>query len=536
MNETGAKRITDVPPRIVLVRQSSPAEDGGGSSSAASQSTDAMGDWLRVLGKLLKLPEAHRLAIMQELDSHIRDRARDLMLNGENEAKAVQTAIEELGDAADLAQRFASAHHTPRRRLMMNIGVFGMAGVALVTSFVALNGGSVPVHAPRAALYEPSPTSTAPQEPEAPARVGTLELKDARLDEAFEYLAESQRTVSRAYWAALEQHGFSPDTRVSVKLRNSDLTTAISVMNDATGGGRHGASLDYRLSDGVLEVAPRAYFDRRESVLMSYDIRDLHEQSIEDEKLTKLVQDLVEPEQWKDNGGEVASLHVLGERLFAKAPPRMQKMVGWVIEELAAGVQRQTADQPARSVPYLSNIPIFGNLSKLEPGARVSEGASIAHVVTVSIPLRHVAAAEMRDVLGVVLNVDPILKTCRVERSLVVDERSNTLFVVATSDQVGPIEQIVRHLDQDQPIGDTARSTRKSFKLTRLRPEGVREVLAKWFDACPGLKQCLVTRIMEVDSEDQTLTVTTTPGQLLCIEKVISILDNPVGGEGSGRR
>ena len=82
---------------------------------------------------------------------------RDQMLAGVSECDAVRTAVAELGDAAALARRFREAGKTPLRRTAMNLAVLGVAGAAMVTSLVAVGGGTRPATCRR------SPSTSSPR-------------------------------------------------------------------------------------------------------------------------------------------------------------------------------------------------------------------------------------------------------------------------------------------------------------------------------------------------------------------------------------
>ncbi|MGD9688846.1 MAG: permease prefix domain 1-containing protein [Phycisphaerales bacterium] len=101
--------------------------------------------WLDLLTSLLDLPEAERAAVRDELDSHLRDRVRDLTLAGMSEPAASARALSELGDAALLARRFKEAIEPSKRRLIMNGTALTIAGAAILFSSFALfqsSGGS----------------------------------------------------------------------------------------------------------------------------------------------------------------------------------------------------------------------------------------------------------------------------------------------------------------------------------------------------------------------------------------------------------
>ena len=88
---------------------------------AGEERADAIGVWLDLLVKLLRLPARECEAIRDELESHLRERVRDLVVAGTTEDDAVRVAVGELGDAASLAARYREARAYPRRRLKWRI-------------------------------------------------------------------------------------------------------------------------------------------------------------------------------------------------------------------------------------------------------------------------------------------------------------------------------------------------------------------------------------------------------------------------------
>ena len=68
------------------------------------QKPSSIESWLSLFARLLRLPDANKKAIVDELDQHLRERVRDLMLGGKSETDALRLAIDELGGAAELAE------------------------------------------------------------------------------------------------------------------------------------------------------------------------------------------------------------------------------------------------------------------------------------------------------------------------------------------------------------------------------------------------------------------------------------------------
>ena len=105
--------------------------------SAATAAAMAIDGWLNMLARLLRLPAAEQQAIRDELAEHLHERMRDLMLGGATEQEALRTSISELGEAADLAQRFRAARRYRIRRTAMHASLVvlgaGFMGLGLLT-------------------------------------------------------------------------------------------------------------------------------------------------------------------------------------------------------------------------------------------------------------------------------------------------------------------------------------------------------------------------------------------------------------------
>ncbi len=122
-----------------------------GAESDGAAGIGQLETFLAVLAPMLRLPEAQRDAIRSELHAHLVERVRDLMITGRGEDAAVRTAIEELGETAELAQRLGAAHRFPRRRLAMNLSLIGLGLGALGLRVAAPSELTSPV---RVNLYE----------------------------------------------------------------------------------------------------------------------------------------------------------------------------------------------------------------------------------------------------------------------------------------------------------------------------------------------------------------------------------------------
>lgn len=134
-------------------------------STKPTHQRDTIESWLDVLVSMLNLPSAQRDQIRDELEDHLRSRVDDLLIMGKSEPDAIQTAIHELGETAELAKLISTASHTrtPFRRFAMNATFFVLAGSILTASVsMMMPSNTIPTHTiievPLEAEQLPAPT------------------------------------------------------------------------------------------------------------------------------------------------------------------------------------------------------------------------------------------------------------------------------------------------------------------------------------------------------------------------------------------
>lgn len=322
---------------------------------------DAIDSWLGMFTKFLRLPSEQSRAIRDELDSHIRERVRDLMLAGLNEDEGVRRAIDELGEAAELAAHFRAAHR-PNRRMLMSIAAIGVAAGAAVISVVALTQAQPAAKAPEAAAVQAGSDKTMNGVPvlrDIPivgtmfvAKGGgagagggmqagsTLQAADTHLN-----LSLSNTTLRKASEAiasalgkrvSLQTGAASPDVQIeSLELVDVDLAAAVRQINGIMGL-KGEDRLDFRVRGDVIDVAMIRDFDKAETTLVAYDLSDAIRCDAKTDELVETLTQFVEPEGWRDNGGDTARLKVVGNRMFVEAPPRYHERVAWILAQFSA--------------------------------------------------------------------------------------------------------------------------------------------------------------------------------------------------------
>jgi hypothetical protein len=543
---------------------------------------DPVGSWLDVLMGLIRLPQAERRSIRDELDSHLRDRVRDIMLTGLDEVSATREAIAELGDAAELATRFGRASRAPaRRRLAMNIGMLGVACTALVTSVVALNGGSQPAGV---SVY-PGVSSAQPAQG-AEVSIGALDAQSMPLEDVMQFIAASAGMRLVVDWGSLSGAGLEPVSEVTLNLKDANLDAAFDAIREATRDFvpmqlPADARLDYRISGKELRVASAHAFDMADRVIATIDISSVLERGVEENQVTELVMNFIEPDQWVESGGDVSTMSIVGGKMFIKAPPRVIEGTRWIVGQLeepaqARGGNALGADEYVRMFK-LTNVSAATMLAAIEPiyaavaertdpeAARLRFTADQQNPVIVVrgpkrlveeacqimsdmdaakrasaeqagtspaapldsrlIPLKNSVAIEMAEVLRAAGTVSDRLRQSPRDRAIAVDAGSNGLYVRSTPEQVDAIEEILGLLDTDGPLDDRAIEESKTIKLERARAAEVRHVLGLALNANQRMKQCPVPRSFAVDASENTLTVTATPGQVEAIARMAEALD-----------
>jgi len=342
---------------------------GSGPEAGCQRAGDAAA-WLDLVMTLMRTPEEERRAVREELESHLAERVRDLVLGGESEGEATARAIGELGDAARLARRFDEAIEPSKRRFAMQVAAMCLAGTAVLFSGIAVvsigargsagevagaargEGGPSAVVARERPAVEggarsgaaagPGVPSSRFVAPEGPAEQLLATTTAGRAGEVTlgELLARLEGTPRKVLvrWDRFESVGVRRDEVVRVAEAGATVGSVLREL--ALEMGPNAPAVGER--EGVLVVAPRSFLDKLEQDLVVYDLSGLAAQHGGEvgssvEQICTLVTTLAEPEVWADNGGDGARLTRYEGRVFVTAPPRVHARVAWVLGELSRG-------------------------------------------------------------------------------------------------------------------------------------------------------------------------------------------------------
>ncbi len=351
-------------------------------SDDAGSSIDA---WLNVVSRMMRLPEPARREICSELREHLRERVRDLLLSGGpecDERLALRTAIDELGETAQLARRFEAANQPPRRRLLMHamltLGCAGLFAAGVYTFSHNQPGSSV-----MESRYPAEVASAAPPADTLENARCTM-TADVTLRDAVSNIIKAGDVGLIIDWSHMQNEGIDPDQSIGMEFKGLSGARALTLIAQACGGGTAGGGVDWRMRENnLVEFGLRRELDRREIELMTYDISGTinqiagtfaADQNEASQQVLELLTTMIEPENWVNNGGDLAQMKLVGGRLFVQAPSRMQSKVKWILEQLPG------ADQPPQvnaggkggfggedKVPILGDLPIIANFYKNSP-------------------------------------------------------------------------------------------------------------------------------------------------------------------------
>jgi len=237
--------------------------------------------YLKLIAKLLRLSDAQREAISDELRDHMEARLEELMDRGLSKEAAIHAAIEEFGDAAGLADQFThiTKQHTLRRRIMKtSIGVMASAAAVALAFLYMLPTDRPGIQGPASLIAQQAeaPTENAGQ------TAHTLELLSQRisvdygetpLGGVFDHLSEMTGTNIFVNWNILESAGCDASHPVTLSLNDTPTTTVLSLMFQLINPTLD-EPLDYAVVDDVVVIATASEI-RHMRVVRIYDCLDL---------------------------------------------------------------------------------------------------------------------------------------------------------------------------------------------------------------------------------------------------------------------
>jgi|GEM_PF-2355970 len=247
--------------------------------------------YLSLLGKLLHLSARQRQLIASELQDHLEERLQALLADGVPRQQALRMAVEELGDAAALAQQFTQSHLVRHRRQLMRYS-FGSVAVIATTFMMAALYWPAQQPEPRRQLQAQgdAPSAGSVDATEMHVDVTTsggdlrrelsrkLEFRDFELNIDEQPLSDVLSLFSEIMdvdilvdHASLQDHGIDVSQPLTLKTRPGSLSmrTALELVLEQLAA----RDISYTIREGVIQItqAEKTYENR------IYDCRDLLE-------------------------------------------------------------------------------------------------------------------------------------------------------------------------------------------------------------------------------------------------------------------
>lgn len=308
---------------------------------------DPVDAWLDVLVAMLAIPKPDRQRVRDELEDHLRSRIDDLLIHGLTEPQALQKAVAELGETADLARQLSQAHKPPRtRRYAMHALIIALAGtvVALGVNIMRPNVGLLV-----AAIVQPDADAISTLSEAVPVREKTI----GEVLESFRSNAERPVMI---HWTLLEDIGLARDAPVQIDADSLPIAVVLQLLAERTRTQVRDSIAILETPD-LIEIGLRSQFDQRTMDRRNYDLSSLNGYAVvlpnsariatlnpgREVRFTdgpvgiaSLIETHVSPGDWVNAGGDLARYSIIGNTLVITAPERIHKQIASVLKDLEA--------------------------------------------------------------------------------------------------------------------------------------------------------------------------------------------------------
>lgn len=260
--------------------------------------------YLSLLSRFLRLRPNQRQEIADELRDHLEERLDELTADGLSRDEAVRQALDEFGDAAELAAHFSHLARRRRRRFLMRctLGSIGAAAAVILIAFAMwppMPDVNLPLRAegqqpvaqddPAPILgnesgptgLETDPNPLGPNNDRQSAVEAKLAQKidvsfiDIPLEKALSVISQRIEVDVVINEQSLEGEGITLDAPVNLHLTYTEIpaSTALELIFERAAGP---GMLTYKIRDGFLYVQT-AIAAEEDLEIEVYDVRDLLE-------------------------------------------------------------------------------------------------------------------------------------------------------------------------------------------------------------------------------------------------------------------
>lgn len=294
---------------------------------------------------MLALPEQQRTQIRDELEDHLRSRVDDLLILGKAEHEAIQIAINEIGETAELAKHISTVSRTRNtpRRLIMNATLFVLAGTILAASVSTM----MPSAATTAEQITANESiNSLVEKPADPLASTMIDVREGTIGEMMDTIESSSYLPVIVHWSLISDLGFDRDAPVGIQSAPISAELALTILAERTEPMLRDSIAVLQTPDR-LEIGTRAQFDRRTTEQRLYDIAVIASDQIESnrrgiaqsarstmEQVAELIKKHISSDDWASLGGELARITVLNTTLVVSAPERMHNEIEQLLNEL----------------------------------------------------------------------------------------------------------------------------------------------------------------------------------------------------------
>ena len=242
--------------------------------------------YLSLLSRFLRLKSTQRGEIADELRDHLEARLEELAAKGMSREAAIRAALDEFGDAAELASHFTQVAYIRNRRLIMRV-TFGTVAALAASLLIATAfwPESRQAPAPSLVIAQESPTAGLPKKRPEPAATIADDGKtatEAKLSKVLDKLPDDLDSVPFALaverlgelldidilidQAAIEEAEIATNSIVSLNVKRIKLTgrMALDLVLEPL-------KLSYTIRDGLIMVTTA----EKANQIQVYNVRDL---------------------------------------------------------------------------------------------------------------------------------------------------------------------------------------------------------------------------------------------------------------------
>lgn len=213
---------------------------------------------------------------------------------------------------------------------------------------------------PADAPSKPSTQVATTQHADLNQPVPELKLESTTLQDAIDALRDQTHSNIVVYWPDLEQIGIRRDTPVRLHLWNVTLDRALGAILTVAGGEYPGM---LSVQDGVIVISSPERIRQGPSAIRVYDVRDLiagyvaaHPQRVAPavsndalstlnttaaeegaDVVARLIEDDVDTDSWKDNGGSVGTIREFNGLLIVSQSPSAHREISELLRKLRSG-------------------------------------------------------------------------------------------------------------------------------------------------------------------------------------------------------